>query len=170
MVRVDGALRAEACGPVTAVFEGQREADAPAAYGVERLVFRFGDGVEVPYRPAEPLAFSDWGFDVFSPDCGWVALPAGHYGPYHLVPLAELKAYLRGEASPVVLRARTEPASVHSDGCWVGPDVWEFVASCCGGARVLRGRVTGEVSTVFEAAEAPRGVRRSAGGVWEAVP
>ena len=53
---------------------------------------------------------------------------------------------------------------------WGNGAQFEFVTSCCGGAQVFRASAKdGAVSKVFEAKEAPKGVRRGATG-WEATP
>lgn len=174
---MDGAYHAVACGAVTAVFSGSGEAlkdlaldgPAPKAYGVESLAFRFADGTSKGFAPTGQLFFSDWRLELFSPDCAWTALLADHYGPYHLVKTAELKGYLAGQVKPVVVQAKGAEASVHSDGAWAGDGTFEFFASCCGGARVFKATTAGEVTQVFDAPSAPRGLRRVRGG-YEAVP
>jgi len=177
-VTVDGAYHAVACGAVTAVFSGSAEAlkdlaldgPPPKSYGVESLAFRFADGTTRGFAPTGQLFFSDWRFDVFSPDCAWTALLVDHYGPYHLVKTADLQRYLAGQVKPVVVQAKGAEASVHSDGAWTGDGAFEFFASCCGGARVLRATTSGEVTQVFEAASAPGGLRRVRGGYEVAPP
>jgi hypothetical protein len=171
-VTLDGAYHAVACGAVTAVFSGSAEAlqglavdgPPPKSFGVESLAFRFADGTQRGFVPQGQLFFSDWRFDIFSPDCAWTALLVDHYGPYHLVKTAELKDYLAGKVKPVVVQAKGAEASVHSDGAWRGDGAFEFFASCCGGARVLKATTRGEVVTLFEAPDAPKGLRRVRGG------
>lgn len=171
-VTLDGAYHAVACGAVTAVFAGNADAlkDLPAnppppkSYGVESLAFRFADGTSKGFAPTGQLFFSDWRFDVFSPDCEWVALLTDHYGPYHLVKTADLKGYLEGKVKPVELQVKGDTASVLSDGAWTGDGGFEFFASCCGGARVFKATTTGELTKVFEAADAPSGLLRVRGG------
>ncbi|MEW5741856.1 MAG: hypothetical protein AB1938_23275 [Myxococcota bacterium] len=171
-VTVEGAYHAVACGPVTAVFAGNAEAlkdlaldgPPPKSYGVESLAFRFADGSQKGFAPQGQLFFSDWRFDVFSSDCEWVALLTDHYGPYHLVRTSDLQGYLAGRVKPVVVQAKGPEASVHSDGAWRGDGAFEFFASCCGGAKVLKATTSGELSTLFEAADAPRGLTRVRGG------
>ncbi|MCC6334873.1 MAG: hypothetical protein IT380_12915 [Myxococcales bacterium] len=171
-VTLEGAYHAVACGAVTAVFSGNADAlkdltlDGlpPKSFGVEALSFRFADGSQKGFAPSGQLFFSDWRFDVFSPDCQWTALLVDHYGPYHLVKTADLQRYLAGQVRPVVVNARGPEASVLSDGAWRPDGAFEFFASCCGGARVLKATTTGEVSTLFEAPDAPQGLRRVRGG------
>lgn len=177
-VMVDGAYHAVACGAVTAVFSGNAEAlqalpanpPPPKSYGVESLAFRFADGSSKGFAPTGQLFFNDWRFDVFSPDCQWVALLTDHYGPYHLVKTADLAGYLAGKVKHVVVQAAGETASVHSDGAWTGDGAFEFFASCCGGAKVLKATTAGAVTTVFEAAAAPNGLRRVRGGYEVVTP
>ncbi len=169
---MDGAYHAVACGAVTALFSGSADALAdlpaspppPKSYGVEGLAFRLADGATRRFTPAGQLFFSDWRFEVFSRDCQWVALLVDHSGPYHLVRTAQLAGYLDGAVAPVVLQAKGEEASVHGDGRWTEDGRFEFTASCCGGAKALRATTAGEVTTLFEAAEAPRGLERGPQG------
>lgn len=142
---LDGAYHAIACGPVTAVWSGSSEVlkdlptqPAPKSFGVESLAFRFADGTSKGFTPSGQLFFSDWRFDIFTPDCSAVALQVDHYGPYHLVKLAELRGYLEGRLKPVAVQALNEKDSmVHSDGRWASNEIFEFTASCCGGAQVF---------------------------------
>jgi hypothetical protein len=173
-VTLDGAYHAVSCGVVTAVFSGSPEAlealpadpPPPKSYGVESLAFRFADGSSKGFVPTGQLFFNDWRFDVFSPDCQWVALLTDHYGPYHLVKTADLKGYLAGTVKPVVVQVTGDAgiASVLSDGAWTGDGAFEFFASCCGGVRVFQASTTGELRQVFEAREAPHGLKRVRGG------
>lgn len=143
---LDGAYHAIACGPVTAVWSGSSASledlptqPAPKAFGVESLAFRFADGSTKGFTPTGQLFFSDWRFDIFTPDCSAVALQVDHYGPYHLVKLAELRGYLEGRLRPVAVQALNEKdAMVHSEGHWVSSERFEFTASCCGGAQVFQ--------------------------------
>jgi hypothetical protein len=169
-VTVPGALHAVACGAVTAIFSGSApEQDyaappPPKSFGVESLSFRFADGSSLPFAPAGQLFFSDWRFDVFSPDCAWTALLVDRFGPYHLVRTADLRGYLEGRVKPVAVQAPGDTASVHSDGLWTSAGTFEFFASCCGGVQVIQASTSGAVEKVFEAASAPAGVRRVKGG------
>lgn len=176
-VSLDGAYHAMQCGAVTAVWSGS-DAElpnlpppAPKAYGVESLAFHFADGTKKGFAPTGQLFFSDWRFDVFSPDCQLVALLTDHYGPYHLVKVADLRGYLEGRVRPVSVQALGEKeALVHGDAAWgPGPSL-EFSASCCGGAQVFRADVkTGSLERLLDAPAAAKGVRRLASG-WEVVP
>lgn len=178
-VSLDGAYHAIACGPVTAVWSGSADAladlptqPAPRSYGVESLAFRFADGTSKGFTPPGQLFFSDWRFDVFSPDCATVALQVDHYGPYHLVKTAELRGYLEGRVKPLAVQALNERDSlVHSDGRWVSATAFEFTASCCGGAQVFRAALDrgGSLERVFDAPAAPRGLKR-VGETYEVVP
>jgi hypothetical protein len=176
-VILDGAYHAMQCGPVTAVWSGSDAAlkdlpqPAPKAFGVESLAFHFADGSKKGFAPTGQLFFSDWRFDLFSPDCQYVALLADHFGPYHLVKVGELRGYLEGKVKPVHVQALGEKeALVHADAAWgPGPSL-EFSASCCGGAQVFRSDVkSGSLERLLDAPAAPKGVRRMASG-WEVVP
>jgi hypothetical protein len=171
-----GAYHAVQCGAVTAVFTGSAEdlealaldgKPAPKSYGVRGLAFVLGDGREVPFTPRGELTFSDWSFDVFSPDCERVVLLEDRYGPYVVRPTASLGAAGKGREH----KAPGETASVHGQWRWTGATSFEFVASCCGGARVYAGEAGGDggLREVFAADQAPAGVRPTASG-WEVAP
>lgn len=176
-VTLDGAYHAMQCGAVTAVWSGSDEAlkdlpqPAPKAFGVESLAFHFADGTKKGFAPTGQVFFSDWRFDLFSPDCEYAALLVDHYGPYHVVKVADLRGYLEGKVKPVQVQALGEKESlVHGDAAWgPGPSL-EFSASCCGGAQVFRADVkTGSLERLLVAPSAPKGVRRLVTG-WQAVP
>ena len=160
-----GAYHAIACGPVTAVWAGKADAlkdlpqPAPKSFGVESLSFKFADGTSKGFSPTGQIFFNDWRFEIFSPDCSAVALQIDHYGPYHLVKTADLRGYLEGRVKPVVAQALNEKDSmVHSDGRWVSRKVFEFTASCCGGAQV------------FQAALDQGGTLERVGARYEVIP
>lgn len=176
-VTVDGAYHALDCGLVTAVWSGNGDAlaelpaPAPKSYGVESLAFRFPDGSSKGFAPTGQLFFSDWRFDVFSPDCEYVALLSDHYGPYHVVKLTDLRGYLQHTSKPVELTLKKDhTAFVHSDLQWRDGAHVDFVESANGGAFGVRGDVRdGKVEQVFFAPEAPKGLRR-VGDTFEVVP
>lgn len=173
-VTVEGAFHAVKCGGVTALWSGasgDMPAGAPKSFGAEALAFRFSDGVTEGFKPTGQLFFSDWTFDVFSPDCEYAVLQADHFGPLHIVATSQLRPYLRGEMKPTVVEAtKGGAAQVYSQLRWTSGAQFEFVASCCGGAQVFRANVKdGAVTKVFEANDAPKGVRPGAAG-WEATP
>jgi hypothetical protein len=176
-VTLEGAYHAVQCGAVTAVWSGSAEGlkdlpqPAPKHFGVESLAFRFAEGTSKGFKPVGQLFFSDWRFDVFSPDCRFIALLVDRYGPYHLVKTESLRGYLEGRVKPVHVQALgpTE-ALVHGDGLWTAPDAFEFTASCCGGAQAFRADVeSGSLTRLLDAPSAPRGLRRTVKG-WEPVP
>jgi hypothetical protein len=173
-VALDGAYHAVRCGDVTAVWAGSADAlkdlatestAAPKSFGVTGLSFRFADGTQQPFTPTGSLTFSDWSFDIFSPDCSHVALLQDRFGPYTLVETSGLRGLVGGKT----VKADGSEGAVHDGFRWTSGSAFEFVASSGGGARVLSGDATqATLKTVFEAAEAPRGVRRGASG-WEVV-
>lgn len=169
-VTLDGAYHAVRCGAVTAVWSGSADdvpAEGPKSYGVTGLSFRLSDGTSVPFTPKGELSFSDWSFDLFSPDCATVALLEDRFGPYRLVATSALKTM----AGATVEAPKTgETASVHGQWRWTSATTFEFVASCCGGARVFGGETAApeKLSQRFEAVSAPRGVVPTKGG-WEVV-
>jgi len=65
-------------------------------YGVSGLRFVFEDGSKKSFNPRGQLYFSDWRFDVASPDGANVLLLQDHYGPYHVVSVSRLGEYLNG--------------------------------------------------------------------------
>ena len=124
-------------GAVTAHFGGERPDNGPLRFGVKTLWFTFAndDGVYL-FHPRGTLHFSDWRFDIFSPDGRFVLLLQDRFGPYHLVPVAVLKDYLRGRTKPAeIVGQRRKPgdvAAVHAEARWVGEDTIRYVLSCCG--------------------------------------
>jgi len=65
-------------------------------YGVRKLLFVFDDGRSIDFSPRGQLFFTDWQFDVLSPDAQHVLLLQDRYGPYHVVRTDGLVAYLEG--------------------------------------------------------------------------
>ena len=53
-----------------------------------------------PFRPLGELYFSDWSFEVFSPDGKWALLLQDRFGRYHVVSTQNLRAYLEGTVPP----------------------------------------------------------------------
>lgn len=168
-VALEGEYHAIACGAVTAIWSGSAEAlkelpqPAPKTFGVESLRFKFADGTSKGFAPTGQVFFNDWRFEIFAPDCSTVALQIDHYGPYHLLKTEDLRGYLAGRVKPVVVQALHEKdALVHSDGRWLSNGVYEFTASCCGGAQVFDAAMkdSGSLTRVFDAPAAPKGLRR----------
>jgi hypothetical protein len=133
-------------GPVTAHFGAEKPDDGSSSYWVKALWFTFAhdDGV-YPFKPQGTLFFSDWRFDIFSPDGVHVALLQDRFGPYHVVPTARLKAYLRGRALPDEIvgqkRKTGELAAVHEDGHWLSNQEFRYTLVCCGTPEVKTHRV-----------------------------
>lgn len=174
-VSLAGAYHAVKCGDVTAVWSGSADdlkdlatdsRPVPKTFGVKSLAFVFADGRKHDFTPSGELSFSDWSFDIFSPDCSRVALLQDRYGPFSVLATADLATF--ANAKPV--KAEGATASVHGQWRWTGPSSFEFVASCCGGARVLAGDAAGAgpLTQVFDAEAAPMGVQRTDQG-WEVV-
>lgn len=171
-VALAGAYHAVKCGDVTAVWSGSADdlptgdQRAPKSYGVTGLTFRFADGKEHAFTPSGSLNFDDWSFDIFSPDCSRVSLLQDRFGPFTVIATNDLATF--ANSLPVTVDGTT--ASVHGQWRWTGPDSFEFVASCCGGARVMAGKAVAPVTLekVYEASSAPSGLRRAANG-WEVV-
>lgn len=171
-VTLAGSYHAVKCGDVTAVWSGSADdlptgdQRAPKSYGVSGLTFRFADGKEHAFTPSGSLNFDDWSFDIFSPDCSRVSLLQDRFGPFTIIATKDLSTF--ANALPVTVEGTT--ASVHGQWRWTGPESFEFVASCCGGARVMAGKAVAPVTleNIYEAASAPSGLRRAANG-WEVV-
>ncbi len=171
-VALAGAYHAVKCGDVTAVWSGSADdlptgdQRAPKSYGVTGLTFRFADGKEHAFTPSGSLNFDDWSFDIFSPDCSRVSLLQDRFGPFTIIATKDLATF--ANALPVIVEGST--ASVHAQWAWTGPESFEFVASCCGGARVMAGKAVAPIALEkrYEASSAPSGIRRAANG-WEVV-
>jgi hypothetical protein len=135
---------------VTAHFGGEVPPDSlPLRFGVAALWFTFAGDAKNYGFPASgedgELYFSDWSFDIFSPDGAYVLLLQDHYGPYHVIATNKLKDYLSGKRKPdyVVTKAvgRDEPARVHGDGHWISSGEVQFTASCCGTSETITYRL-----------------------------
>ncbi len=139
-------------GAATAHFVGTTptndpgEPKPPLEFGVESLYFTFpGDARHHAFKPQGELYFSDWTFDVFSPDGAYTMLLQSRYGPITVVPTAELRRFLDGE-STTVERLTPPPgegtaAQVIDQIKWLGPRELEFRASCCGTSEVVRKKI-----------------------------
>lgn len=136
-----GVVKIVHTGEVSAYFYGEEVDLAPREFGVRRLAFRFdGDNREYAFTPAGDLFETDWRFDIFSPN--HVLLLQDRFGPYHVVRLTDLKAYLTGDVEPnYVVGDRPEDASaaaVLSEAVWTSPTSFDYVESCCGERRARR--------------------------------
>lgn len=130
-------------GDVSAHFWGERLELVPLTYGVQELRFTFeGDPKSYPFKPEGTLYASDWTFDIYSPDGDHVLLLQDRFGPYHLVPLDDLKAYLKGEKEPAHVIGQKadedQPAAVHGNARWRSPFELEYTVTCCGTKETRR--------------------------------
>lgn len=130
-------IKTVTAGPVTAHFSGEKPAGGPLRYGVTGLWFSFaGDNRVYPFKPEGKLFFSDWRFDIFSPDGKRVLLLMDRFGPYHIVFTARLRDYLTGKSLPddVVGQTRKpgDVAAVHENAVWVSNQELRYTLSCCG--------------------------------------
>jgi hypothetical protein len=175
VVKAEGTLHAVQCQKVVAEWLGEKpkEPNAPLSYGVTSLRFRI-DGKPVEFQAAGNLEFSDWSFDIFSPDCTRVALLQDHFGPVHVVKLDALTAYLEGGSPEAILQKQGEgdAAMVHADFRWLTNDRAELSAACCGGVEVFQVNVAtpNKLERTYFAAQAPKGIARLADGGWETRP
>jgi hypothetical protein len=127
-------VKSDAAGTVEAHFEGEApppELKVPLVFGAERLFFTFKDSkTALVFKPEGELFFSDWSFDIFSPDGKWVLLLQDRFGPYHVVATSRLADYLQGKAKPdkvvTVPRPEGQQALVHSGAKWVSPAEIEY--------------------------------------------
>lgn len=117
-------------GGVTAVWTGRATDD------IQGLCFILpGDARCVPYTPKGRMSSRDWSFDIFSPDGTWVLLKEGVYGPYDVVKVAELGAFLAGGSPYMMAQSelgerfdKQKVMCVHHDEHWV--DEHNFRFSC----------------------------------------
>lgn len=117
------------------------------AFGTERLVFLFKNPKErLEFHPKGQLFFSDWSFHFFSPDGKYIALPQDHYGPYHLVPVSALRAYLHGKKARVKVVKGTsgKEGAVHSGLRWLNPKTLQFNVACCGEETTVTHKIGGK--------------------------
>ena len=167
VVKTDGTLHAVQCGAVVAEWMGE-------AQGVTSLRFRLADGKTQDFQPAGSLEVADWTFDIFSSDCARLALAQDHFGPYHVVKLDGLKAYLEGGSPEAIVEKKGEGGAqmVHSDFRWVGNDRVAFVAAGGGGAEAFEASVAApeKLERTYFAGNAPKGIHRLADGGWELNP
>jgi len=134
---------------ITAHFGGEKPSVAvgsPLEFGVRALWFTFdGDSKSYVFKPKGELFFSDWSFDLFSPDGAHVLLLQDHYGPYHVIATGRLKDYLMGRAKPNYVVTKpgrpTDPAKVHRDGHWISAREIQFTVACCGGRETITYRL-----------------------------
>jgi hypothetical protein len=143
-------IRTVTANGVTAHFGGEAPPDnLPLRFGVAALWFTFaGDAENYGYSASGgegELYFSDWSFDIFSPDGAYVLLLQNHYGPYHVIATNKLKDYLTDKRKPdyVVTKAigPDEPARVHGDGHWISSSEVQFTVSCCGTSETITYRL-----------------------------
>lgn len=127
-------VKSDPAGTVEAHFDGEAppaDLHVPLRFGTTRLFFTFkGDKTALAFEPEGELHFSDWRFDIFSPDGKWVLLLQDRFGPYHVVSIDRLKDYLQGSSPPdkvvTVPRPAGQSALVHSDAHWVSPTEIEY--------------------------------------------
>ena len=103
-------------------FEGD-----PRAYGFASMTKDPGDA---------DLEFADWNLNIFSPDGAYVLLLQDEHGPYHIVAIRKLKAYLTAGGKPDYVVpgnvAQNEAAQTYSDGHWISAQEVGYTASSNG--------------------------------------
>jgi hypothetical protein len=114
----------------------------PLEYGVHKVFFEFLNGNEkILFKPTGELFFSDWSFNIFSQNYKYVILLQGHFGPYHIIPIENLRDYLSGKITQfeTVSGQQTldDPGAVHGEIKWLSFDTIKFRAFCCGGSIVV---------------------------------
>lgn len=122
---------------------GSEPTDAGAKrLAVTALWFTFaGDAEHYLFEPTGTLTFSDWTFDVFSPDGRYVLLLQDRFGPYHVVRTDHLKAYLTRRQGPdhvIMGRGPGDIAAVHDNAKWVSSQTIEYQLTCCGTVETAR--------------------------------
>ena len=121
----------------TAVFRGSVTGGFLLQFGTDALSFIFPNSLEeLVFHPKDAVYWSDWEFDVISPDGQHVLLIQSHYGPYHIVSVDRLRGYLVGDLGPNYEIDWKFPNStadtVLSDGGWWSTHLVVFHATCCG--------------------------------------
>ncbi|MEW5734713.1 MAG: hypothetical protein AB1921_07655 [Thermodesulfobacteriota bacterium] len=123
------------------------EMKVPPSFRVEQLLFEFPDGQRIPFKPSGTLYFDDWTFNIFSPDYRYVVLMQDRYGPYHVVPIKELRDYLTGKKSPFEAVSGSTldiPGVLHGDVKWKTAASFEFCAACCSGSYKVFHQIGGK--------------------------
>jgi hypothetical protein len=118
-------LRTVSVGNQQILFRGEAVPEGlNQAFGIRELVFVLADGTTAPFKPTGTVQFSDWTFDIGSPDGRHVLLVQDHYGPYHVVAVANLVPYLAGTTGPDHVLHQAQSAEVgawvHQGGRWNG--------------------------------------------------
>jgi hypothetical protein len=109
---------------VVAEFMGERvPAGVSEQFGVVGLRFVFEEGRKMSFKPLGTLYFSDWRFDIASPDGEHILLLQDRYGPYHVVRVDRLIEYLGGGEPDFEFGYKNPEGSawVHEGGRWTGP-------------------------------------------------
>lgn len=122
--------------------------DFPLTFGVTKLIFKFGNKNR-PYvfQPKGELYFDDWSFNIFSPDYRFVVLLQDHFGPYHIIPIENLRGYLAGKNVRFDIADGQTPggsATIHGQINWISTDKMEFSAMCCGGGYMVTHKIDGK--------------------------
>lgn len=132
---------------VTAHFGGlMPPQDRPIESGVSALWFTFeGDPraygfASMTKDPGDAdLKFADWNLNIFSPDGAYVLLLQDEHGPYHIVAIGKLKAYLTAGAKPDYVVpgnvAQNETAHTYSDGHWISAQEVGYTAGYNGASE-----------------------------------
>ena len=133
---------------VTAIWIGEDQTidsslkDMPLTFGVQKLVFEFSATKErIEFKPQGELFFSSWSFNIFSPDFRFVVLLQDHYGPYHIIPIDNLRDYLSGKNTQFEIvdgRIPDGSGAIHGEILWLTDDSIKFSACCCGGCYLVK--------------------------------
>ena len=122
--------------PLLAVFTTTvKESELPShkVLAVEKLYFiDMKNQLRVQFEPDGKLYFSDWYFNLWSPNGKWVILQQDHYGPYHIVKSKKLFKYLYEKGTPRETPNNFKPAQVHNFTGWERNHIIRFTGSCCG--------------------------------------
>lgn len=114
-------LYSQTCGAFELRFHGHKPPpEFPLSFGVSRLSFVDKSGESRTWDQAGELFFSDWENLVCAPDGQHLALLQDHYGPIHIVRLADLWDYLGGQPPTHTVSGVTgDIAHVHSELRWL---------------------------------------------------
>lgn len=129
--------------PVNAVFLTE-EKTLKEPIATTKLLFVHVPTGKVRPAPTGDTALSGWFFDVWGPK-GELLLPGGNYGPFKVLPAAEVESFARdGKGNFKAIQAERsvqktskfgapeKVARIHRFEKWLPDGKVQFIASCCG--------------------------------------
>jgi hypothetical protein len=138
----------ERCPGVRALWQGER---AGGYDHYTRLTLEL-DGAARPWTTGLE-EHADHPFDIFSPDCRHVLLLQGPNGPYHIVRVDRLAAYVAGGKPDHELAGEPDPDGVTGTGVfrgggWISSTEVSYLWGCCEPPFLTRFKLSGERSTL----------------------